>query len=63
MPTPPTLARPRARGPGAVRGLRDTIGTRADAMAMTTPDDGVREIQLNGKQLVFLFMAVRSCRW
>ena len=25
---------------------------------MTTSDDGVREIQLNGKQLVFLFMAV-----
>lgn len=25
---------------------------------MTTPDEGVREIQLNGKQLVFLFMAV-----
>ncbi len=25
---------------------------------MTTPDEGVREIQLSGKQLVFLFMAV-----
>lgn len=25
---------------------------------MTTSDEGVREIQLNGKQLVFLFMAV-----
>ncbi len=25
---------------------------------MTTSDDGLREIQLNGKQLVFLFMAV-----
>jgi DedD protein len=25
---------------------------------MTTPDDGVREIHLSGKQLVFLFMAV-----
>jgi DedD protein len=27
-------------------------------MPMTTPDEGVREIQLSGKQLVFLFMAV-----
>lgn len=27
-------------------------------MASTTHDDGFREIQLNGKQLVFLFMAV-----
>lgn len=27
-------------------------------MATTTHDDGFREIQLNGKQLVFLFMAV-----
>lgn len=28
------------------------------AMATTTTDDGFHEIQLNGKQLVFLFMAV-----
>ena len=27
-------------------------------MASTTQDDGFHEIQLNGKQLVFLFMAV-----
>src|SRR4249920_2926997 len=27
-------------------------------MASTTTDDGFHEIQLNGKQLVFLFMAV-----
>src|SRR5690242_1124176 len=27
-------------------------------MATTTTDDGFHEIQLNGKQLVFLFMAV-----
>jgi DedD protein len=27
-------------------------------MPKTTPDEGVREIQLSGKQLVFLFMAV-----
>ena len=56
MPTPPRSPRGCAR-PGPA-GLRDTIARRASAMPMTTPDEGVREIQLSGKQLVFLFMAV-----
>jgi DedD protein len=43
------------------RAAHDTIGTVKDALGalrMTTADEGVREIQLSGKQLVFLFMAV-----
>ncbi|HUU35322.1 MAG TPA: SPOR domain-containing protein [Vicinamibacterales bacterium] len=38
--------------------MRDTIELRLRTFSMTTSDDGLREIQLNGKQLVFLFMAV-----
>lgn len=56
MGRPPT-SRP-APGPRAAADLRDTIPSRPRAFSMTTSDDGVREIQLNGKQLVFLFMAV-----
>lgn len=58
MPTRRRWRRACARpGPAA----RDTIGTAEDApgaLRMTTADEGVREIQLSGKQLVFLFMAV-----
>ena len=49
---------PPAPGPPAAADLRDTIRPRLRTFSMTTSDDGVREIQLNGKQLVFLFMAV-----
>jgi len=49
---------PRAPAPRAAARLRDTIRSRLPTFSMTTSDDGVREIQLNGKQLVFLFMAV-----
>lgn len=39
--------------------MSEAQGLRASgAMATTTTDEGFHEIQLNGKQLVFLFMAV-----
>ncbi len=56
MPVRP--AWPHAPGPLEAADLRDTIRPRLRTISMTTSDDGVREIQLNGKQLVFLFMAV-----
>jgi len=61
--SPTTATRPpspRACGPPGPA-ARDTIGSAEDApgaLRMTTADEGVREIQLSGKQLVFLFMAV-----
>ena len=50
------LRRARPRRPRRGRVIPSDQHPRA--MPMTTPDEGFREIQLNGKQLVFLFMAV-----
>lgn len=54
MPAPPTWRSGRA----PVVAVRDTITAPPRVSDMSTSDDSVREIQLSGKQLVFLFMAV-----